>query len=151
VERKLAAYWAPRDFIPGGNAIGMIEAVRADAWQLKKGQSVVSSSHLVARENVPEPGQILIGVTSPNGIGDTLQQLWTKGTLSEYPLFPAQTVTSIERLDNCDAVHLTANCRSWRCFGRLDLSPITPKVFSLQTLRGRWNMPARPTVSNLSS
>jgi alcohol dehydrogenase len=119
VEGKLAAYRAPGDFIPGGNAIGVIEAVGADVWQLKKGQRVVASSHLVARENVQEPGQILIGVTSPDGIGDALQQSWKDGTLSEYALFPAQTVTPIQGLDNYDAVHLTAITRCIVPYGGL--------------------------------
>jgi hypothetical protein len=93
VEGALKAYRAPEDFTPGGNAIGVIEAVGADVWHLKTGQRVVASSHLVARENVQEPGQILIGVTSPGGVGDALQRSWKDGTLAEYALFPGQAVT----------------------------------------------------------
>ena len=69
IEGKLPAYRAPEGAsVPGGNAIGVIEAVGDDVWHLKTGQRVVVSSHFVARENVPEPAQILIGVTSPGGI-----------------------------------------------------------------------------------
>lgn len=93
VEGGLAAYRAPEDFVPGGNAIGTVLAVGSDVWHLKKGQRVVSSSHLVAGENVEEPGQLLIGVTSPGGIGDELQRSWKDGTLAEYALLPAQSVT----------------------------------------------------------
>src|SRR5271156_2946593 len=99
VEGKLAAYRAPENFVPGGNTIGTIEAVGADVWHLKKGQRVVTSSHLIARENVQEPGQILIGITSPGGVGDELQHSWKDGTLAEYTLLPAQTVTPIEGLE----------------------------------------------------
>ena len=67
---------------------------------MTKGQRVVTSSHLVASENVQEPGQILIGVTSPGGIGDALQQSWKDGTLAEYVLLPAETITPIEGLDD---------------------------------------------------
>jgi alcohol dehydrogenase len=119
VEGRLKAYRAPEDFVPGGNALGVIEAVGADVWHLKKGQRVVASSHLVARENVQEPGQILIGVTSPDGIGDELQQSWKNGTLAEFALFPAQTVTPIEGLDSYDAVHLTALTRCVVPYGGL--------------------------------
>jgi len=58
VEGKLPAYRAPEDFTPGGNAIGTVEAVGADVWHLKKGQRVVTSSYLVARENVAPPSLI---------------------------------------------------------------------------------------------
>jgi alcohol dehydrogenase len=119
VEGTLKAYRAPEDFIPGGNAIGVIEAVGADVWHLKTGQRVVASSHLVARENVQEPGQILIGVTSPGGVGDALQRSWKDGTLAEYALFPAQAVTPIEGLGDYDAPQLTAITRCVVPYGGL--------------------------------
>jgi alcohol dehydrogenase len=119
VEGALKAYRAPEDFVPGGNAIGVIEAVGADVWHLKTGQRVVASSHLVARENVQEPGQILIGVTSPGGVGDTLQRSWKDGTLAEYALFPAQAVTPIEGLDNYGLPQLTAITRCVVPYGGL--------------------------------
>ena len=119
VEGALKAYRAPEDFIPGGNAIGIVEAVGADVWHLKAGQRVVASSHLVARENVPEPGQILIGVTSPGGVGDALQRSWKDGTLAEYALFPAQAVTPIEGLDDYAPAQLTAITRCVVPYGGL--------------------------------
>jgi len=119
VEGKLGAYRAPEDFSPGGNAIGVIEQVGADVWHLKKGQRVIASSHLVAGENVQEPGQILIGVTSPDEIGDALQQSWKDGTLAEYALFPAQTVTPIEGLDGYDLPQLAAITRCVVPYGGL--------------------------------
>jgi alcohol dehydrogenase len=119
VEGALKAYRAPEDFIPGGNAIGVIEAVGADVWHLKTGQRVVASSHLVARENVQEPGQILIGVTSPGSVGDALQRSWKDGTLAEYALFPAQAVTPVEGLDDYDLPQLTAITRCVVPYGGL--------------------------------
>ena len=75
IEGKLPVYRTPKgDFVPGGNAIGVIEAVGDDVWHLKTSQRVVVSSHFVARENVLEPSQILIGVTSPGGIADGVQK-----------------------------------------------------------------------------
>lgn len=111
LEGKLPAYRAPEDFVPGGNAIGIVEAVGADVWHFKKGQRVVSSSHLVAQENVQEPGQILMGITSPGGIGDEMQRSWKDGTLAEYILRPAQTLTPIEGLDKYDLPQLAAIMR----------------------------------------
>lgn len=119
IQGRLPAYRAPEDFTPGGNAIGVIEAVGDDVWHLKPGQRVVMSSHLVARENVREPGQILIGVTSPGGVGDALQRSWKDGTLAEYALFPAQTVTPIEGLDDHDATRLATITRCVVPYGGL--------------------------------
>jgi alcohol dehydrogenase len=119
VEGQLAAYRAPENFIPGGNAIGSVDALGPDVWHLKKGQRVVTSSHLVARENVREPGQILIGVTSPGGVGDKLQESWKDGTLAEYALLPAEVVTPIEDLDHHDLPQLTAITRCIVPFGGL--------------------------------
>jgi alcohol dehydrogenase len=38
--------------------------VGSEVWQLKAGQRVVFSPYFVAPENVDEPAQILIGLTS---------------------------------------------------------------------------------------
>lgn len=119
VDGALRAYRAPEHFVPGGNAIGIVEAVGADVWHVRPGLRVVASSHLVARENVSEPGQILIGVTSPDAIGDRLQQSWKDGTLAEYALFPAQAVTPIEGLDDHDLPRLTAVTRCVVPYGGL--------------------------------
>jgi predicted enzyme related to lactoylglutathione lyase len=117
---ELKAYRAPHDFTPGGNAIGIIEAVGPDVWHLKAGQRVVASSHLVARENVKEPGQILIGVTSPPGdVGDEMQQSWKDGTLAEYALFPAQVVTPVEGLEDMAPTQLAAITRCVVPYGGL--------------------------------
>ena len=119
VEGKLPAYRAPENFVPGGNAIGTVEAVGKDVWHLTKGQRVVTSSHLVAGENVQEPGQILIGVTSPGGVGDALQHSWKDGTLAEFVLLPAETITPIEGLDDYSLPQLTAITRCVVPFGGL--------------------------------
>ena len=66
-----------------------------------------------------EPGQILVGVTSPGGIGDALQSSWKDGTLAEYVLLPAQIVTPIEGLDHYDLPQLTVITRCIVPFGGL--------------------------------
>lgn len=120
VEGKLPAYRVPEgDFIPGGNAIGVIEAVGADVWHISPGQRVVVSSHLVAQENVPEPAQILIGVTSPGGVADAMQQSWRDGTLAEYALFPAPTITPLEGFEDFDLAQLAVITRCIVPFGGL--------------------------------
>jgi len=120
VDGKLPVYRAPDgNFIPGGNAIGVIEAVGDDVWHLKPGWRVVMSSHLVAQENVPEPAQILIGVTSAGGVADAVQESWRNGTLAEYVLYPASNVTPLEGLEDFDLPQLAVITRCIVPFGGL--------------------------------
>jgi NADPH:quinone reductase-like Zn-dependent oxidoreductase len=53
-----------KPFIPGADAVGIIESVGPDVFNLRKGQRVVISRHVIAHENVPEPAQALVGGTS---------------------------------------------------------------------------------------
>jgi alcohol dehydrogenase len=53
-----------KPYIPGGDAVGVIEAVGPDVFNMKKGQRVVVSRHAIVNENVPEPAQALVGHTS---------------------------------------------------------------------------------------
>ena len=111
-EGRLPIYHAPDGaFTPGGNGVGIVEAVGPDVWHLKPGQRVVLSSHVVAQENVPEPAQILQGVTAAGPIAERLQSYWRDGTLSEFVEWPASAVTSAEDLPGVDAEQLAAAMR----------------------------------------
>lgn len=126
IEGKLTAYRAAEHFTPGGNAIGKIEAVGDDVWHLRKGDRVVVSSHIVSKENVPEPGQILLGITSPGGIGDDIQKSWKNGTLAEYVLVPASAVTPIANPPGYKAAQLTVVTRCVIPYGGLVRGRLQP-------------------------
>jgi alcohol dehydrogenase len=112
VEGKLTAYHAPPGpFTPGGNGIGIIEAVGPDVWHLKPGQRVVISSNLVTTENVAVPGQILLGVTAFGPVAERIQADWPDGTLAEFTLLPVETVTPIEGLDHLASTQLAVSMR----------------------------------------
>ena len=103
VEGKLPFYNPPaKPFTIGTNAIGTIEAVGRDVWRLRKGQRVVVSSHFVARENVEDPAQILIGLTAGAGAADMLAD-WPDGTLAEFALAPIEAVTPLDGFETADA------------------------------------------------
>lgn len=120
VEGKLPTYIAPSGiFTPGGNGVGVIHAVGRDVWHLKPGQRVVLSSHFVAPENVAEPAQILIGVTSFGGISKAVQDDWRNGTLAEYALFPVEAVTPVVGLQDVDTVQLAVLSRCVVPYGGL--------------------------------
>src|SRR5260221_10998904 len=108
VEGKLPIYNPPPGpFTLGTNGVGVVAAVGRDVWHLKPGQRAVLSSHFVARGNVEDPAQILIGLTAGAGAGPALAD-WPDGTLAEYALMPVEAVTPAEGLDHLDAAQLAA-------------------------------------------
>jgi alcohol dehydrogenase len=112
VEGKLSVYHAPNEtFTPGGNGVGFIEAVGPGVWSLKPGQRVVLSAHYVAQENVPEPGQILLGVTAVGSIAERMQSEWPDGTLAEYVEWPASAITVADGLDDISDEDLAISMR----------------------------------------
>ena len=119
VEGKLPAYNPPPGpFTIGTNGIGVVEAVGGDVWHLKPGQRVVLSSHFVAPENVENPAQILIGLTSSPDAAQLLAD-WPDGTLAEYALMPVEVITPAEGLDHIGAAQLAALSRCIIPFGGL--------------------------------
>ena len=93
VEGKLPIYNPPPGpFTIGTNGVGVVEAVGRDVWHLKPGQRVVMSSHFVAAENVEDPAQVLIGLTSSPDAAPVLAD-WPDGTLAEYALMPVEALT----------------------------------------------------------
>jgi len=76
------------------------------------------SSHFVARDNVQDPGQILIGLTASAG-ADAVLTDWPDGTLAEFALAPVEAVTPAAGLDHIDAAQLAAVSRFMVPFGGL--------------------------------
>jgi alcohol dehydrogenase len=112
VQGQLPAYTAPqKPFTIGTNGVGEIAAVGRDVWHLKPGQRVVMTPHLVAHENVADPGQILIALTSLSPAAESQLADWADGTLAEYALMPAAAVTPVEGLDHIPATQLAAATR----------------------------------------
>jgi alcohol dehydrogenase len=119
VEGKLPTYNPPPGpFTIGTNGVGVVEAVGRDVWHLKPGQRVVLSSHFVAPENVEDPAQVLIGLTSSPDAAQVLAD-WPDGTLAEYALMPVEAITSAEGLDEFDATQLVTIGRCIIPFGGL--------------------------------
>ena len=119
VEGKLPIYNPPPGpFTIGTNGVGVVEAVGRDVWHLKPGQRVVLSSHFVAPENVEDPAQVLIGLTSSPDAAQVLAD-WPDGTLAEYALMPVEVITSAEGLDEFDATQLVTIGRCIIPFGGL--------------------------------
>jgi alcohol dehydrogenase len=112
VEGKLPSYHAPRGaFTPGGNCVGTIQKVGQDVWQLKPGQRALLSSLFRSSENVPDPAQLLIGVTSLGPESEHVQADWPDGSLAEYTLLPASSVVPADGFDDMPVEQLSAAAR----------------------------------------
>jgi alcohol dehydrogenase len=119
VEGKLPVYHPPPGpFTIGTNGVGVVEAVGRDVWHLKPGQRVVLSSYFVAAENVEDPAQILIGLTSSPDAAQVLAD-WPDGTLAEYALLPVAALTPAEGLEEFDSTELVTIGRFIIPFGGL--------------------------------
>ncbi len=126
VEGKLPFYNPPRgEFTIGTNGVGVVEAVGRDVWRLKPGQRVALSSHFVARENVDDPGQELIGLTAGAG-AEAILAAWPDGTLAEYALVPIEAASPLEGLDERDTAELAVLSRFVIPFGRLLRGRLAP-------------------------
>lgn len=96
----------PGEFTLVSNGTGVVAAVGSDVHSIRPGQRVVLSPHFVARENVRNPPQILIGLTSMGPEAASVLADWPDGTLAEYALMPVETVTPVEDLDQVAAPEL---------------------------------------------
>jgi alcohol dehydrogenase len=112
VEDRLPGYFPPaRPFTPGTTGIGVIEAVGDNVYDLRPGQRVLLSGYARAAENVPEPTEALLSLTADPG-AHALVDDWRDGTLAEYALVPASTVTPIPaRLATADGARLAVVLR----------------------------------------
>ena len=77
------------------------------------------SPHFVAGENVEDPAQILIGLTAMGAGTAAMQADWRDGTLAEFALVPAATVTPAEGLDAVPAAQLAVLKRAIVPYGGL--------------------------------
>ena len=98
----------PSPFVPGTNAVGIVEQAGSSVLHLRKGERVFLSPHLVADERAADPAQILIGLTATgtsrfDGVqsaSTTLQSLWRDGVFTEMAHWPAATLTSLAGLSD---------------------------------------------------
>jgi alcohol dehydrogenase len=96
----------PTPYIPGLCAIGRVEEVADDVFDVHVGQKVFCSPLITARNNAETPERILkgwIGMT-PNCEGLLTQ--WKDGTFAEQAVFPLECITPIDNLGDYDDAQL---------------------------------------------
>jgi alcohol dehydrogenase len=80
---------------------------------------VVLSSLFRSSENVADPAQILIGVTSFGPDSEKVQADWPDGTLAEYALLPASSVVLADGFEDVEPTQLAAVSRFVLPYGGL--------------------------------
>lgn len=127
VAGKLPIYHPPPGvFTPGTGAVGVIEQVGADVYDLESGQRVLLTGHYTVAENVPEPAEALLGITADPRFAPVLQT-WRDGTFAERVVVPTATVTPIPAtLERVSSSRLAAVIRSLVPYGGLLRGHLTP-------------------------
>ncbi|MEM1231410.1 MAG: zinc-binding dehydrogenase [Pseudomonadota bacterium] len=98
-----------RAFVPGTNAVGTITGIGDGIYHLQVGQRVSLHPHMVARERVRTPAQILMGHVARNGpAAESLQDDWVDGAFAEQVEWPAAQVTPIDALGDLPAAQALA-------------------------------------------
>jgi len=96
---KLPYWYPPGPFTLGTNGVGTVEAIGEEIYHFRHGQVVAVNPFLRANEITGEPAQILIGLTGISADSGPMLTAWGNGTLSEYVLAPASTVTVLHGLE----------------------------------------------------
>lgn len=116
LDGTLAGYRLPdQPFVPGEDAVGTIIETGSDVHHLKVGDRVLTNPHQIADERVPDPAQMLIGLTTlgDQGTGSqqtpygSLQSVWRDGVFAEAAHWPASLVTPLTGGSLANAIALS--------------------------------------------
>ena len=108
LEGKLPYAFPPGPFSPGTSGIGRIEAVGEGVFSFRPGQRVAVNPYWCADETVPEPEQVLIGLTGISAASGPLLGDFRHGTLRELAEYPASTLVALDGLDAVPSSRLAA-------------------------------------------
>jgi len=92
---KLPGYVMATPWIPGANAVGIIDSVADDVVGLKAGMRVFVDPHVYTHTTTDTYDGILIGLTALSRDSSETQQRWRNGTFAEKVLIPAECLTVI--------------------------------------------------------
>ena len=113
-------------FTPGTSAVGIIEAVADDVFDLEVGQKVFCDPYIYSTTIEASPDAILLGWTGLTEKSSRIQSLWKDGTFAELVLFPAECLTPLGEAESIPPEKLA--CLSYLniAAGALTRAPLTP-------------------------
>ena len=113
-------------FTPGTSAVGIIDAVADDVFDLEIGQKVFCDPYIYSTTIGAKPDAILLGWTGLAEQSSRIQALWKDGTFAEKVLFPAECLTPLGEAESIPPEKLA--CLSYLniAAGALTRAPLTP-------------------------
>ena len=93
-------------FTPGTSAIGVIEKVADDVFDLEIGQKVFCDPYIYSTTIGASPDAILLGWTGLAEKSSRIQALWKDGTFAEKVIFPAECLTPLAEAESIPAEKL---------------------------------------------
>lgn len=95
-------------FIPGSDAIGIVEEVGSEVFDLSPGTLVHSGPQISSRGLYNQPDNILIGLTGMSPVSSRVQDIWKDGAFAEFVHYPVDTVTPLNGLSSIQVEKLAA-------------------------------------------
>jgi alcohol dehydrogenase len=86
-------YTMATPWIPGSNAVGVVESVAEDVVGLRPADQVFLDPHVYTHTTTGAYDGILLGLTALSANSSALQQRWRNGTFAEKCLVPAECLT----------------------------------------------------------
>lgn len=108
VDGKLPYQLPGKPFVPGTDAIGLVESVGTEVFDLAPGTLVHAGPQIASRYAAGTPDQILIGLTGMSAESSRLQDIWTDGAFAEFVHYPVDAVTPLTGFEAEDATRLAA-------------------------------------------
>ena len=82
-------------WIPGPNAVGVVDSVADDVIGVKPGDQVFIDPHIYTHTATDAYDGILLGLTALSPLAPALQQRWRNGTFAQKCLVPAECLTVV--------------------------------------------------------
>ncbi|MBV8887150.1 MAG: zinc-binding dehydrogenase [Chroococcidiopsidaceae cyanobacterium CP_BM_RX_35] len=95
-------YAMPTPFTPGANAVGRVESVAEDVFDLEPGQMVYVDPMIMSRNNGVASDALLIGLAGLTPLSGRLQAIWRDGTFAEKALLPAECLTPLDKVQSVE-------------------------------------------------
>lgn len=134
IDGSLGYALPPLPFVPGTNAIGVVQAVGSEVSHVAPGERVFLSPRFVASEPEESPSQILIGLTAMGtsrfdgvALGSRrLQEVWRHGVFGELAHWPASCVIPLRHVDRVPRERLIALAKLVVPYGGLLRAGVQP-------------------------
>ena len=97
-----------KPFVPGSDAIGIVESVGEEVFDIEPGTLVYAAPQIGSANGSAKPDDVLIGLTGMTAESARIQDIWTDGSFAEFVHYPAENITPLTGLEAHDPAKLGA-------------------------------------------